>query len=468
MQACGAVFGGKRNVIPAFSDRRMQPRQVFGALALIGTALLVARSGRSGPGRTELDQPAGIGSAMQHLSSSALVQHAAAACARDDKCVPSVDELVKRAAAACSRDPSCVCDWGKFPKQCFLSEVQRHKQLERSAKALVHQINQRAATDHAKKAALTRLEHEDESFETVLKGGRKALGAGDFEAGKSALAKAEYLHEVALRDSGDDHGPVLQQQEHSLKTFARELVEAEAEHRARNRHHRSRYRGGGGGEGEGARDREHRHRRGGRRGRNAGIVQVETQIKALSSNVQKLMHKVGVMEHRNRARHAASSSNTAAPVSPKADVRLLVHKIAELTGHLEHAEHSRSRGRAGAREDRGQGDVRRRGGKREGFDMETLAHEESLFAQAIARGNRAAWHGRADTARMALRQVWSRRASREFLVVLYGCVDAVCATVRSKLTRRACAVIWRWAIRAIAAIPPRCNRLGITTRRLLA
>ena len=165
----------------------MQPRQVFGALALIGTALLVARSGRSGPGRTELDQPAGIGSAMQHLSSSALVQHAAAACARDVKCVPSVDELVKRAAAACSRDPSCVCDWGKFPKQCFLSEVQRHKQLERSAKALVHQISQRAATDHAKKAALTRLEHEDESFETVLKGGRKAVGAGDFEAGNESM-----------------------------------------------------------------------------------------------------------------------------------------------------------------------------------------------------------------------------------------------------------------------------------------
>ena len=466
MQACGAVFGGKRNVIPAFSDRRMQPRQVFGALALIGTALLVARSGRSGPGRTELDQPAGIGSAMQHLSSSALVQHAAAACARDVKCVPSVDELVKRAAAACSRDPSCVCDWGKFPKQCFLSEVQRHKQLERSAKALVHQISQRAATDHAKKAALTRLEHEDESFETVLKGGRKAVGAGDFEAGKSALAKAEYLHEVALRDSGDDHGPVLQQQEHSLKTFARELVEAEAEHRARNRHHRSRYRGGGGGEGEGARDREHRHqhRRGGRRGRNAGITQVETQIKALSSNVQKLMHKVGVMEHRNRAREAASSSNTAAPMSPKADVRLLVHKIAELTGHLEHAEHSSARGRAGAREDRGQGDVRRRGGKREGFDMETLAHEESLFAQAIARGNRAAWHGRADTARMALRQVWPWRVSHDFLVVMYGCVDAARATVRSKADE---AHVWRGTIRAIAAIPSRCNRLGITTRRLL-
>ena len=108
--------------------------------------------------------------------------------------------------------------------------------------------------------------------------------------------------------------------------------------------------------------------------------------------------------------------------------------------------------------------MRRRGGKREGFDMETLAHEESLFAQAIARGNRAAWHGRADTARMALRQVWPWRVSHDFLVVMYGCVDAARATVRSKADE---AHVWRGTIRAIAAIPSRCNRLGITTRRLL-
>jgi hypothetical protein len=67
----------------------------------------------------------------------------AAACAREANCVPTVNELVKRAAAACSKDPSCVCDWGKHPKQCFLSEVQRHKQLKKDSTQIEAELNKR-------------------------------------------------------------------------------------------------------------------------------------------------------------------------------------------------------------------------------------------------------------------------------------------------------------------------------------
>jgi len=391
--------------------------QALAALSLLVAAALLAGSGRaerdgSGSGRVEMspqtwealkarareghlmphaakakERRAEMSSAMSHLSSSSLVQRAAADCAQEAKCVPTVNELVKRAAAACSKDPSCVCDWGKYPQKCFLSEVQRHKQLKKDAKALVQQINARAATDKVKQTVVSELEHEEESFEEVLQDGRKALGTGDFEEGKSALAKAEYLHEVASRKTGDSTGPVMERQERLLKSFAREIVEAEAEHSARHR----------------ARGRRDDARSGhGRRGRSAGLSVVEQQIKALSGNVEKLMHKVGTMEQKNvMKKQMAEAGVYTGGSNPRAQVKNLVKEIAVLTGKLGDVEHP-------------QGDAASAAGARKGqrpespaearFGAEALAHEESQFTEAIARGERAAFKGKSDEAHMALQE----------------------------------------------------------------
>ena len=298
------------------------------------------------------EQRAEMHSAMSHLSSSSLVQRAATECANEAKCVPTVDELVKRAAAACSTDPSCVCDWGKYPRQCFLSEVQRHKQLEKDAKTLVRQINERAATDKVKKVVVSELEHEEESFQEVLQTGRNAVGSGDYGAAKAALAKAEYLHEVAVRKTGDANGPIMEEQERALKSFAREVVEAEAQqaqHSSSARRQSS------------AQLRRHGTHDAQRRGthftcfngtkvqtltqkalvgREAGLSVIEQQIKSLSSNVEHLMHKVGSMEEKNKMKqqmteagvlHASSSSSSS---NPKTEVENLVKEIGMLTGKL--------------------------------------------------------------------------------------------------------------------------------------
>jgi hypothetical protein len=393
--------------------------QALAALSLLVAAVLIARAGRAdsdaGAGRVEMsphswqalkarareghqrlhlmphaekarERRTEMSSAMSHLSSSSLVQRAAAECAGEAKCVPTVDELVKRAAAACSKDPSCVCDWGKYPQQCFLSEVQRHKQLEKDAKALVRRINERAATDKVKRAVVSELEQEEESFEEVLQAGRKAVGAGDFSEGKSALAKAEYLHELAVRKTGDAKGPVMERQEHALKDFAREVVEAEAEHRARS-HARGRAE-------DGRRERA-------RRGRDSGMSVVEQQIKALSGNVQKLMHKVGTMEQKNVMKKQMAEAGVITPSSnPRSAVKQLVKEIAVLTGKLGDVEHRSSAPAApapaanAAHRPESAAEVR--------FGAEALAHEESQFAEAIARGEQAAFSGKMGDAHMAL------------------------------------------------------------------
>ena len=316
-----------------------------------------AREGHLMPGASHAphaervkEQRAEMHSAMSHLSSSSLVQRAATECANEAKCVPTVDELVKRAAAACSTDPSCVCDWGKYPRQCFLSEVQRHKQLEKDAKTLVRQINERAATDKVKKVVVSELEHEEESFQEVLQTGRNAVGSGDYGAAKSALAKAEYLHEVAVRKTGDANGPIMEEQERALKSFAREVVEAEAQH---SQHSSSARRQSSQQHGT----RNAQQRRGthftcftGKKvqtltqkalaGREAGLSVIEQQIKSLSSNVEHLMHKVGSMEEKNKMKqqmteagvlHASSSSSSS---NPKTEVENLVKEIGMLTGKL--------------------------------------------------------------------------------------------------------------------------------------
>ena len=326
------------------------------------------------------ERKAEMSSAMSHLSSSSLVQRAASECAGEAQCVPTVDELVKRAAAACSKDPSCVCDWGKYPQQCFLSEVQRHKQLEKDAKALVRQINERAATDNVKKAVVSTLEHEEESFEQVLNAGRKAVGAGAFTEGKSALAKAEYLHELAMRKTGDDKGPVMQRQARSLESFAKEVVEAEAEHRARHE----------------PRDRREAGRRAGR-GRESGMSTVETQIKALSGNVEKLMYKVGTMEQKNLMKKQMTEAGVHASSNPKSEVQNLVKEIAVLTGKLGDVEHPDHAARSSPHTRPESAAVAR-------FGAEALAHEESQFAEAIARGERAAFNNKMDNAHMALQE----------------------------------------------------------------
>jgi len=323
-----------------------------------------------------------MSSAMSHLSSSSLVQRAASECAGEAKCVPTVDELVKRAAAACSKDPSCVCDWGKYPQQCFLSEVQRHKQLEKDAKALVRQINERAASDKVKQAVVTTLEHEEESFEQVLEAGRKAVGAGDFTEGKSALAKAEYLHELAMRKTGDDKGPVMQRQARSLKRFAKEVVEAEAEHRARHRPSERRE--------AGRRERVDR-------GRDSGMSTVEKQIKALSGNVEKLMHKVGTMEQKNVMKKQMAEAGVVTSSNPKTEVQQLVKEIAGLTGKLGDVEHPGEADHSRVHKRPESAAVAR-------FGAEALAHEESQFAEAIARGERAAFNSKMDQAHMALQE----------------------------------------------------------------
>ena len=383
--------------------------QAVAAVSLFVAAAFIAHSGHTanaGPERVEMDRGGGwqalktqarhvrlmphaekvkertkeMNDAINHLSSSELVQRAAAACAQEAKCVPTVDELVKRAASACSNDPSCVCDWGRYPKQCFLSEVQRHKQLKRDAKTLVRQINARAATDKVKKTVVSELEHEEESFESVLQAGRKAIGAGDFEAGKTALAKAEYLHEVAARETGDINGPVMERQERSLKHFARKVVEAEAEDHSRR-------------EARSLRDEGARGRR--RRGESKGISEVEQQIKALSSNVEKLMHKVGTMaQKKEMKRQMAAAGVVAAGSTPKSQVQQLVKEIAVLTGKLDTA-HDATGNSDGAGP---------KSAAMTRFNAEALAHQESDLTEAIARGYRAAFDGKMSIARMALHE----------------------------------------------------------------
>lgn len=188
---------------------------VVGAcIACMGVAVLLV--GRSGPvelgslGSLEAmahggdaasksrHQKAEIHKALHHLSSTALVQRAASECANDSKCVPSVNELVKRAASACAKDPACVCDWGRYPKQCFLSEVQRHEQLVRAAKRLEESIHQDAVATHARHKEVSSLEHDDKKLKDTISHGREALAARNFEGAKTALAKAEFLHQITV------------------------------------------------------------------------------------------------------------------------------------------------------------------------------------------------------------------------------------------------------------------------------
>ena len=185
----------------------MQAAVLGSCIACLAVVVLVA--GRSG--RVELGslgsleamahgghQKAEIHKALHHLSSTALVQRAASECADDSKCVPSVNELVKRAASACAKDPACVCDWGRYPKQCFLSEVQRHEQLVRAAKRLEDSIHQDAVATHARHKEVSTLEDDDKKLKETISHGREALAARNFEGAKTALAKAEFLHQLTV------------------------------------------------------------------------------------------------------------------------------------------------------------------------------------------------------------------------------------------------------------------------------
>eukprot|EP00961_Rhodomonas_salina_P134455 1808662-Rhodomonas_salina.1 len=165
--------------------------------------------------------------ALHHLSSTALVQKAAAECASDSKCVPSVDELVKRAASACAKDAACVCDWGRYPKQCFLSEVQRHEQLMKAARALEQRLHAREEDHIETKTTIQKLEGDDKEFAAVLGSGQRALAGGDVETAKHALAHAEFLHE-AMVHAGGANTPAEERQEEELKRFAKDVVEREA------------------------------------------------------------------------------------------------------------------------------------------------------------------------------------------------------------------------------------------------
>eukprot|EP00960_Hanusia_phi_P040255 754334-Hanusia_phi.AAC.4 len=160
---------------------------------------------------------------------------AAAECASDPKCIPSVDELVKRAAASCATDASCVCDWGQHPKQCFLSEVQRHHELVRYAKQLEERLKAQSAIEKKKEAIESLVKAGDDGFTAVIHEGRQYVGSKNFEAAKHELAKAEYLHELTVRRTKDTNGPVMTREEEELRRFAREIVEAEAEDRERER-----------------------------------------------------------------------------------------------------------------------------------------------------------------------------------------------------------------------------------------
>ena len=365
-------------------------------------------------------QKAEIHKALHHLSSSALVQRAASECAKDAKCVPSVNELVKRAASACAKDPACVCDWGRYPKQCFLSEVQRHEGLVRAAKKLEASIHQDVVASHERHQELSTLESDDKKLKETLAHGREALAARNFEGAKTALAKAEYLHQLTVclatlatpltfdasrnayrpsgfrsrgiaqvREAGNTKGPVQKRQEEELKRFARDVVQVEAHSKGEDDHSAARA-----------------------EAVQKGKAKVEKQIAQLTKNMGLLMKTVGNIEKKSSGgggsgdAHSAHSAHSQGYLAgnPADEMRMLAKEIGVLTGKVGQLQAMHSR-RASAGRGRHEGFTQPRSSDSQRVSAvraSSLSHQETTFSQAIVDGERAAERGDTVAAKTAL------------------------------------------------------------------
>ena len=279
--------------------------RTLSVLSLLGSVLIVGWFISEGNKANFLlgttDSGDSVRSALHHLSSTSLVQRAAADCAADSKCIPTVDELVNRAAAACASDPGCVCDWAKYPKKCFLSEVARHKQLTHDAKELVSALR---AREEAKALQIEKIKAHNSKFESLLEQGHEDLQELKFGSAKNDLIQAEVQHRLSERYSDghlDLHIPLDQTKE--LEAFAREIVRKEREHKAE---------------------------------KNQVSAPVQNALSSLSSQIQLLMKKVANRGGRGRDRNQEDHDT---PDSTAAQIRELTEAVAKLTGKVNDLQH---------------------------------------------------------------------------------------------------------------------------------
>jgi hypothetical protein len=87
--------------------------------------------------------------------------------------------------------------------------VQRHEQLVRAAKRLEDSIHQDAVATDARHEEVSTLEDDDKKLKETISHGREALAARNFEGAKTALAKAEFLHQLTVLSAPDNAAFVL-------------------------------------------------------------------------------------------------------------------------------------------------------------------------------------------------------------------------------------------------------------------
>jgi hypothetical protein len=314
-------------------------------------------------------------SALNHLSSSSLVQKAAAECAADSKCIPTVDELVNRAASACASDPGCVCDWAKYPKKCFLSEVSRHKQLTQDAKELVAALK---AREQAKALEIRKIKSHNSQFESLLAKGHQALEDSKFGSAKNDLIQAEVQHRLSERYSKgrlDLHIPLEQTKE--LESFAREIVQKEREHQQVK-----------------------------------SSRPVEKQLGALSNQIQLLMRKVADRGGRGRDERRTEDRGSD---STAEQIRALTEDVAALTGKVSELQHGiRLRLNRGRTQQLSEDTVSSGSEKQSAVEHDrsiAAAHQRTALAHALRRGRQAIDMGDPAKAKTALMEVeYYRRA----------------------------------------------------------
>jgi hypothetical protein len=320
-----------------------------------------------------------VQSALHHLSSTSLVQRAAADCAADSKCIPTVDELVNRAAAACASDPACVCDWAKYPKKCFLSEVSRHKQLTHDAKELVAALRTR---EQAKALKLEKLKSHNSKFQSLLSKGRHDLAASSFGKAKKDLVQAEVQHRLTERFSNgrlDLHVPIDQTKE--LEVFAKAIVQKERSQRPKSTEVSS---------------------------------TVQNELGSLSNQIHSLMKKVaeGRVQHRDGVAHTRQESPAD---STAAEIRALTEDVAKLTGKVSDLQHGiRLRPKRGRTEQLSDQTSDQSSPERGAVDRDrtvAINHQRTALAEALKRGRRAVERGEPAKAKTALMEVQYYRSA---------------------------------------------------------
>jgi hypothetical protein len=342
------------------------------------------------------------------LPSRLHMQRAAADCASDPHCVPSVDELVQRAASACAKDPACVCDWGRYPRKCFLSEVQRHKQLVKDAKALEAVLREREEVKSEKLQLEKRLDDDEENFTREVDQGEKAVRHRQLSEAKHDLTQAEYFHQLSERLSGTTETHQLR----DMRALAKDIVEMERHGRESRVHERK------------ASHAENRHSR----GRDGHARASKSELDSLKKDVSMLVQEVGSLAHKKSAEHPKPAEREPDGSRTRSQIRSLAHDVALLTGKLSELEHNkeweRSRPRSVERKSAPKelaiartqdlaeipasvahqstetADVREKRVAQE--RAKVLSHQEITLAHTVADGKAAAARGDLDEARNAL------------------------------------------------------------------